>query len=417
MGKTLAEGILSESAGIDLYAGDIAVAPVGLVFAQDGTAPLAIRQFRACGFERLADPSRTIFFLDHNAPTPTRELSNDHRLIRDFARETGASLSDVGEGICHQVIAESLAGPGEVVIGADSHTVTAGALGAFATGMGSTDVAIGFALGKTWFRVPPTIKVAVSGRLREGVSAKDLVLFLIGRIGADGATYMSLEFSGECVNAMSISERLTIANMAVEAGAKVGLFPADETTREYLESHGRGPQFRALRADADAAYDRVVEIDASGIDPMVARPHAVDNCASVGEVKGIKVQQVFIGTCTNGRLDDIEVAASMLKGKRCHHETRLLVTPASREVLLGALKAGHIQTLIEAGAIVLPPGCAGCVGVHQGILGDDEVCLSTANRNFKGRMGNPNSFIYLGSPATAAASALRGEITDPREAM
>ncbi len=417
MGKTLAEGILSEKAGIDLHAGDIAVAPIGLVFAQDGTAPLAIRQFQSCGFDRLADPSRAIFFLDHNAPTPTRELSNDHRLIRDFARRTGAHLSDVGEGICHQVIAESFAGPGDIVIGADSHTVSAGALGAFATGMGSTDVAIALALGKTWFRVPASIKVAVSGRLREGVSAKDLVLHLIGSIGSDGATYMSLEFWGDGVDAMSISERLTIANMVVEAGAKVGLFPADDTTRRYLEKHGRGAQFRTLGADADASYDRLIEIDASHIEPMVAKPHAVDNCVPVAEARGTKVHQVFIGTCTNGRLDDLEVAAGILKGRKCHPETRLLVTPASREVLLDALKAGHIQTLIEAGAVILPPGCAGCVGVHQGILGDGEVCLSTANRNFRGRMGNPNSFIYLGSPETAAAAALRGEIADPREAM
>ncbi len=417
MGKTLAEVILSEKTGIDLHAGDIAVAPVDLVFAQDGTAPLAIRQFHACGFDRLADPSHSVFFLDHNAPTPTRELSNDHRLIREFARQTGARLSDVGEGICHQVIAESFAAPGDVVIGADSHTVTAGALGAFATGMGSTDVAIALALGKTWFRVPASIKVAVSGRLRKGVSAKDLVLYLIGRIGSDGATYASLEFCGDAVDAMSISERLTIANMVVEAGAKVGLFPADSTTRSYLEGRGRGAEFRSLGFDAAAAYDSVIDIDASAIEPMVARPHAVDNCATVSEARGTKVHQVFIGTCTNGRLDDLEVAAGILKGGKSHPDTRLLVTPASREVLLGALKAGHVETLIEAGAVILPPGCAGCVGVHQGILADGEVCLSTANRNFRGRMGNPNSFIYLASPATAAASALRGEITDPREVM
>jgi 3-isopropylmalate/(R)-2-methylmalate dehydratase large subunit len=228
---------------------------------------------------------------------------------------------------------------------------------------------------------------------------------------------MSLEFQGEGVDAMSISERLTIANMVVEAGAKVGLFPSDGTTEEYLREHGRADRFRVLAADADAAYGREIHIDASRVDPMVARPHAVDNCARVAEVQGTKVHQVFIGTCTNGRQDDLEVAARILEGRKCHGDTRLLVTPASREVLLDSLKAGHIQALIEAGAVVLPPGCAGCVGVHQGILGDGEVCLSTANRNFKGRMGNPDSFIYLASPATAAASALRGEITDPREVM
>ena len=417
MGRTLAERILSEKAGIDVKAGDIVVSPVDLVFAQDGTAPLAIKQFLACGFDRLANPAATIFFLDHNAPTPTKELSNDHLLIRDFAGQTGARLSDVGEGICHQVIAESHAGPGDIIIGADSHTVTAGALGAFATGLGSTDIAIALALGKTWFRVPQSIKVLVSGGLQKGVSAKDLILYLIGKIGADGATYMSLEFCGETVENMTISQRLTIANMVVEAGAKTGLFHADETTSNYLESHGRGQSYRPRKPDPDATYERVIEIDASSLEPMVAKPHAVDNTASVAEVKGTKVQQVFIGTCTNGRLDDLEVATEILKRRKCHPNTRLLVTPASREVLIEAVKAGHIQALLEAGAIILPPGCAGCVGVHQGILGDGEVCLSTANRNFKGRMGNPNSFIYLASPATAAASALSGEISDPRRIM
>jgi 3-isopropylmalate/(R)-2-methylmalate dehydratase large subunit len=228
---------------------------------------------------------------------------------------------------------------------------------------------------------------------------------------------MAIEFDGDGVKALSVSERLTIANMVVEAGAKVGLFPADDTTRAYLEAHGRETGFTRILADDDAEYEQVVEIDAAQIQPMVAMPHAVDNTAPVSETRGKKVQQVFIGTCTNGRLDDLEVAAAVLKGRKCHPDTRLLVTPASREVLLAALEAGYLQSLIEAGAVILPPGCAGCVGVHQGILGDGEVCLSTANRNFRGRMGNPDSFIYLASPATAAASALRGEITDPREVL
>ncbi|MCJ7521842.1 MAG: 3-isopropylmalate dehydratase large subunit [Dehalococcoidia bacterium] len=417
MGKTLAEGILSDKSGSDIQAGDVVIVPVDLVFAQDATAPLAIKQFQACGFERLAKHESALFFLDHNAPTATKQLSNDHLFIRDFARETGARLSDIGEGISHQVIAESYASPGDVIIGADSHTVTLGALGAFATGMGSTDVAIGLALGKTWFRVPASIKVVVNGRFHAGVSAKDLILHLIGRISADGATYMSLEFCGDTIDNMSVSERLTIANMVVEAGAKTGIFPSDDVTKSYLESHRRGNSYRALRPDDDAVYERVIEINAYDLEPTVAKPHAVDNTATVVEVKGTKVQQVFIGTCTNGRLDDLAVAANILKGRKCHPDTRLLVTPASREVLIKALKSGTIEILIEAGAVVLPPGCASCVGVHQGILGDNEVCLSTANRNFTGRMGNPNSLIYLASPATAAASALFGEITDPREVV
>ena len=417
MGKTLAEGILSEKAATDLHAGDIAIVPVDLIFAQDGTAPLAITQFNSCGFSHLAKPSSTLFFLDHNAPTPTMELSNDHRIIRDFVIRMGARISDVGDGISHQVIAESYANPGDVIIGADSHTVTAGALGCFSPGMGSTDIAIALGLGKTWLRVPHSIKVVVSGSMPRGVSAKDVILYLIGSIGSDGATYKSLEFCGDAVDKMTISQRLTIANMVVEAGAKTAIFPSDEITGSYLEGRGRGQSFRPLKADADAKYDQVVEIDASLLEPMVAKPHAVDNTAPVGEVEGTRIQQVFIGTCTNGRLDDLEVAAGILKGKNCHPGTRLLITPASREVLLNAIKAGYIQTLIESGGVILPPGCAGCVGVHQGILGDGEVCISTANRNFRGRMGNPNSFIYLASPTTAAASALTGEITDPREVV
>jgi 3-isopropylmalate/(R)-2-methylmalate dehydratase large subunit len=415
MGKTLAEKILSEKSGADARAGDIVIAPVNTVFAQDGTGPLAIRQFQASGFHRLANPSSTIFFLDHNVPTPTKELSNDHLLIREFARNCGACVSDVGEGICHQVISESYANPGDIIVGADSHTVTAGALCAFATGMGSTDIAIAFALGKTWFRVPPSIKVNVKGRFPKMVSAKDLILYLIGKIGADGATYMSLEFSGNTVDRMPISQRLTIANMTVEAGAKTGLFSSDGITQKYLENQGRGEKWRALQPDADARYEQVIEIDASKLVPIVSKPHAVDNTTTVTEVKGTKVHQVFIGTCTNGRLDDLAIVARILKGKKRHHNTRLLIAPASKEVLLSAIKAGYIRTLIQAGAIVLPPGCAACVGGHQGILGDGENCLSTANRNFKGRMGNPNAFIYLSSPATAAASAITGVITDPRE--
>ncbi len=415
MGKTLAEKILSEKSGADARAGDIMIAHVDTAFAQDGTGPLAIKQFQACDFDRLACPASTIFFLDHNAPSPTKELSNDHLFIRDFAQKCGACVSDVGEGVCHQLISESYANPGDIIVGADSHTVTAGALCAFATGMGSTDIAIAFALGKTWFRVPPSIKVNVKGRFPRMVSAKDLILYLIGKIGADGATYMSLEFGGNTIARMPISQRLTIANMAVEAGAKTGLFPSDEVTGKYLESRGRGDKWRPLQPDADATYELVIEIDAAKLVPMVSKPHTVDNTATVSEVQGTRVHQVFIGTCTNGRLDDLAIVARILKGKKRHHDTRLLVVPASKEVLLASIEAGYIRTLIEAGAIVLPPGCAACVGGHQGILGDGEVCLSTANRNFKGRMGNPNAFIYLSSPATAAASAITGVITDPRE--
>jgi 3-isopropylmalate/(R)-2-methylmalate dehydratase large subunit len=415
MGKTLAEKILSRKSQVDVYAGDIVVASVDLAFAQDTTGPLTVREFEAAGFESLADGSKTVFFLDHAAPSPNRQLSTDHILLRSFARRTGSRLSDVSEGVCHQIVAESLAKPGDVIVGADSHTVTAGGLGAFATGMGSSDIAVAFALGKTWFRVPESIRVLVKGSFQKGVYAKDLILHLIGLIGADGATYQSLEFSGDTIDTMSVSGRLTIANMAVEAGAKVGLFAADETTRNYLIEQERGEDYQPILPDADANYIKTIEIDATSIEPMVSKPHTVDNTALAKDLKGTRIQQVFIGTCTNGRLEDLAVAASMMEGKKRHPETRVIIAPASKEVLLQAIAAGYIKTFIEAGAAILPPGCAACLGLHQGVLGDGEACLSTANRNFKGRMGNPDAFIYLASPATAAATAITGEITDPRE--
>ncbi len=417
MGKTLAEKILSQNSGSDACAGDIVIAKVDLAFLQDGTAPLALRQLATSGLEGVSNPKRVVFFIDHASPSPTRELANDHALVRDFALKNGAQLCDIGEGICHQIIVESYANPGEVIVGADSHTVTAGALGAFATGMGSTDVAIAIASGKTWLRVPESFKVVISGSFKEGVYAKDLSLHLIGIIGADGANYRALEFCGPTIDNMSMSQRFTLANMTVEAGAKAGLFASDDTTHRYLESRGRGHHFRPLRPDPDANYERIIEIDVTGLEPTVSMPHAVDNVALAKELKGEKIQQVFIGTCTNGRLEDLEVAAAILKGKRRHPATRLIIAPASREVLMAAMDAGYIRDFLEAGAVVLPPGCGPCVGIHQGILGDGERCLSTANRNFRGRMGNPESFIYLGSPATAAAAAIAGEIIDPREMM
>lgn len=417
MGKTLAEKILSQKSGSDARSGDIVIAQIDLAFAQDTTGPLTVRQFNACDFKRLANPKKTALFLDHAAPSPNQEMSNDHRLLRQFAVKSGCLIYDVGGGICHQIVAESLAKPGDVIVGADSHTVTAGALGAFATGMGSSDVAIAFGLGKTWFRVPESIKIAVSGKFTPGVMAKDLILHLIGKIGADGATYKALEFGGDGLENISLSGRLTIANMSVETGAKVGLFPADRITRDYLSAQGRGDDYQPLFADNDAVYERTINIDLAALEPLVAKPHSVDNVAPARELKGTKIQQVFIGTCTNGRLEDLAIVARILKGEKRHPETRLIVAPASQPVLLEAIREGYIQTLVEAGAIVLPPGCGACLGLHQGVLASGEACLSTANRNFRGRMGSPEAFIYLASPATAAATALTGEITDPREVM
>jgi 3-isopropylmalate/(R)-2-methylmalate dehydratase large subunit len=417
MGKTLAEKILSEKSGTDAKAGDIVIARVDLSFVQDTTGPLTVRQFQSSGMGKLANSKRTVLFIDHAAPSPNANLSNDHILLRDFSRQSGCILSEAGDGICHQIVAEAYARPGDLIVGADSHTVTAGGLGAFATGMGSSDVAVAFGLGRTWFRVPETFKIEVTGDFQKGVGAKDLILHLIGKIGADGATYKSLEFHGNAIKKMSMSGRFTIANMAVEAGAKVGLFASDETTREYLKVEGRGKDYKPLAADADAVYEKTIRINATKLEPTVARPHTVDHTALARELKGIKIQQVVIGTCTNGRLEDLAVAADILKNKKPAKGVRLIIAPASRRVLLEAIDTGYIKDFVESGAMILPPGCGPCLGLHQGALGDGEVCLSTANRNFEGRMGNPKSFIYLGSPATAAASALKGEITDPREVM
>jgi len=417
MDKTLAEKILSEKSGSDAKAGDIVIAEVDLSFAQDTTGPLTVRQFQSSGISELANPERTALFIDHAAPSPNANLSNDHIFLRDFARKSGCILSEAGDGVCHQIVAEMYARPGDVVIGADSHTVTSGGLGAFATGMGSSDVAVAFGLGRTWFRVPESFKVEVSGDFQKGVYPKDFILYLIGQIGADGATYKALEFSGDNIAKMSMSGRFTIANMVVEAGAKVGLFPADEITRKYLVAQGRGNDYRKMTADASAVYEKTIKINAADIEPTVSKPHTVDNTAPARELKGTRLHQVVIGTCTNGRLEDLAVAAGIFKGKKPAPNIRLIIAPASRRVLLEAIEMGYIRDFVEAGAIIVPPGCGPCLGLHQGALGNSESCLSTANRNFEGRMGNPDAFIYLSSPATAAASALAGEITDPREVV
>jgi len=417
MGKTLAEKILSFKSHGEAKAGDVVIADVDLAFVQDTTGPLTIRQFQESGFEALASPQQAVIFLDHAAPSPAQQLSNDHILLRHFAEKTGCRIYEVGDGICHQLVAEKFANPGDIIVGADSHTVTAGALGAFATGMGSSDVAVALALGKTWFRVPESFLIELKGVFPRGVYAKDLILYLIGQIGADGANYRALEFGGKALAQMTMPQRLTIANMAVEAGAKVGLFPADKITQDFLTEYSRGDNYKPLYPDAEANYEQVISVNLDQLEPMLSLPHAVDNVRPVTQVKGVKIQQAFIGTCTNGRLEDLAVAAEILKGKKRHPGTRLLIAPASKQVLIRAIEKGYIRVLIEAGAAILPPGCAACLGLHQGVLGDGEVCISTANRNFKGRMGNPEAMVYLASPATAVASAIRGEITDPREFM
>jgi 3-isopropylmalate/(R)-2-methylmalate dehydratase large subunit len=415
MGKTLSEKILSRKAGVDARAGDIVVAPVDLAFAQDTTGPLTIRQFNELGIKKPANPYKTILFLDHAVPSPNRQLSNDHKFLREFAKEAGCVLFEGGSGVCHQLVAENFANPGDIIVGADSHTVTAGGLGAFATGMGSSDVAVAFALGKTWFRVPESLKINIFGKFPKMVTAKDMIIYLAGRLGADGASYKALDFRGPGVKNMAVSQRLTVSNMAVEVGAKVGIFPSDDITKNFLAAHGRGDRFQPLSADEDAVYEKEIHINLSELEPMVSIPHTVDNVMPARLLSDIALDQVFIGTCTNGRLEDMEIASRILNKKKCHPRVRLIVAPASKGILLEAIKNGYIQRLVDAGAVILPPGCAACLGLHQGVLADNEVCLSTANRNFKGRMGNPEAGIYLASPATAAASAIRGFITDPRE--
>jgi 3-isopropylmalate/(R)-2-methylmalate dehydratase large subunit len=414
LGKTISEKIISEHVGRDVKPGEFVVAKVDVVMAQDGTGPLSIQELKKMDMERVFDKENSILFIDHASPSSRKELSNSQKSLREFSKKTGAFLSDVGEGVCHQRLVEDWVNPGDLVVGADSHTCTSGALGAFSTGMGSTDIALAFALGKVWLKVPETHKFVVKGKLPEGVYSKDIILHIIGKISADGATYKAMEFEGDTIENLSMSSRFTITNMAVEAGGKTGLIGTDKTTRKYLEERGRGDKFREIKSDSDANFEKVLEIEANKLEPLVAFPHTVDNVKGISNIEDVKIDQVFIGTCTNGRLEDLRIAASILKGKKRHPDTRLIVIPASREVFLDGLREGLIEIFLQAGAAVESPGCGPCVGIHKGVLADGERVLSTQNRNFEGRMGNPEGFIYLSSPATAAASAIEGRIADPR---
>ncbi len=412
MGQTLVEKIISSHAGKQVKAGELVITNVDVCAVQDGTGPLTVQEFKKLGKDKLNNPKRTILFIDHASPSPKKELSNMHTTLREFAKEYGAVLSEVGSGVCHQRLVENFVNPCEILVGADSHTCTSGALGAFATGMGSTDVAVAMALGKTWLKVPQTFKIVVNGKFRPGICSKDLMLHLIGMIGADGATYKSLEFTGETIDNMSMAERFTLANMAVEAGAKCGLFIADEKTHKYLEERGRGDKFKSIKPDEDAIYERIIEIDASEIDYTVSCPHTVDNTKLAKDLHDVKVDQVYVGTCTNGRIEDMRTVAKILKGRKVHEGVRMLICPASREIYKQALKEGLLDIFIDANAVILPPGCGPCVGIHAGILADGEVCLTTQNRNFQGRLGNTKGFIYLSSPYVAACSAIKGYICE-----
>ena len=414
-GKTIAEKIFSAHSGTDARAGDIVVADVDFVMGQDGTSPLAIRALERMGVDRLFDPERVAVVIDHSSPSPLEGVSQLHTIMRDFGRKTGAKVYDIGCGVCHQLIPENgHVVPGDLMVGCDSHTCTYGAVNVFSTGVGSTDGAAAMASGKLWFKVPETLKVTYTGELQPGVFSKDLILYLAGQIGADGATYEAIEFHGPVIDALSVDARMTISNMAIEVGAKAGLMRADEKTLAWYED--RGARMPApVEPDDDAVYAREMTIDASMLGPQIAEPHSVDNVSPIEDVLGTAIQQGFLGTCTNGRLEDLKIAAEILGGRTVHPNVRFIVAPASCQIYLDAIEAGYIQTLVEAGAAVVTPGCGPCVGTHNGVPSDGENVISTANRNFKGRMGNSNSFIYLGSPATVAASVIEGKITDPRK--
>ena len=413
-GKTIAEKIFSAHSGTDAHAGDIVVADVDFVMGQDGTSPLAIKALERMGVEKVFDPKKVAVVMDHSSPSPIEGVSALHTIMREFGKRTGAKVYDVGCGVCHQLIPENgHVVPGDLMVGCDSHTCTYGALNVFSTGVGSTDGAAAMASGKLWFKVPETMKVTYTGDLQPGVFSKDLVLYLAGQIGADGATYKALEIGGPVIDALSVDARMTISNMAIEVGAKAGLMAADAKAVAWFE--GRGERTPApVAADADAEYCCELTYDATAIGPQVAKPHSVDNVSPIECVAGTPIQQGFLGTCTNGRLEDLGIAAGILKGRKVHPDVRFIVAPASKQILLDAIAAGYIQTLVEAGAALVTPGCGPCVGTHNGVPSDGENVISTANRNFKGRMGNSNAFVYLGSPATVAASVITGVITDPR---
>ena len=395
--------------------GDIVDANVDMVMVHDLTGPLAVEAFKRIGIPKVWDNKKIVIILDHQVPAESVKAAELHKMLRGFAKEQGIRFYDVGRGgICHQVMPEKgHVVPGTVMVGADSHTCTYGALGAFATGIGSTEAAAVFATGKIWLKVPETIRINVEGKFKPYVTPKDLILSIIGRVGADGATYKATEFTGSTIRNMSIAGRMTLCNMSVEMGAKNGIVEPDETTRKFLEGRITRP-YEALKSDTDAKYKKVIEFDVSKLEPVVACPSSVDNVKPVSEVGKVLVEQAFIGSCTNGRLEDLRVAAQIMKGKTVKDGVRTLVIPASQEVYRQAVDEGLVEIFTDAGALVCGSACGPCLGGHIGLLAAGETCVSTSNRNFIGRMGSTQASVYLASPATVAASALAGKITDPR---
>lgn len=417
-GMTITEKIFAAHCGKDfVQAGELISAKVDITLANDITGPIAISEFRKIGVENVFDPSRVVFVPDHFVPNKDIKSAQQAKIVRNFAHEQNlVNYFEVGRmGIEHALLPDKgIVTAGDLVIGADSHTCTYGALGAFSTGVGSTDLGCAMASGETWFRVPSTIKVEFFGTLNKWVSAKDLILHLIGDIGVDGALYKTLEIGGEVIENMQMDGRFTICNMAIEAGAKNGIIVPDEITKKYLLNRSiREPKF--YTSDENATYEKVLRYDVSKIEPTVAKPHLPENTCPISEIGNIKIDQAVIGSCTNGRLSDLEVAAKILDGRKVHPDVRLIVFPGTQEIYLEALKLGYIETIIKAGGAVSTPTCGPCLGGHCGILAKGERAISTTNRNFVGRMGHPESEVYLSSPAVAAASAILGKISSPEE--
>ena len=421
---TLAEKILARACGRASVSPDqIVVASIDLALSHEN-ADLVCKSFREIGVSRVWDPERIVIVLDHRIPAESEKTATTHKAIREFVAEQGIRhFYDVGRGgICHQVLAEhGHVLPGMVVVGTDSHTTTHGAFGAFSTGIGATEMAGVWTEGKLWFKVPATLRIEVSGALPQWVSAKDLILYIIGQIRSDGADYQAVEFDGPAVRHMTVASRMVLANLSMEMGAKVAFTPVDDQLLTFLHRHTHTDvaAYAAWRPDPGAHYANVLRFDAGKVlqEPQVACPHAVDNVKPVSAVGNVQVNQAVLGSCTNGRLEDLEMAAYVLTGRHVHPRTRLLIVPASQQVYLEAMRMGYLETLVTAGAIVNPPGCGPCVGVHQGILAAGEVCISSTNRNFIGRMGSKDSQVYLASPAVVAASAVAGHIVHPKEVV
>lgn len=416
---TLAEKILAAHSGkFEVTPGEFLNVKVDLVLANDITAPLAIKEFTRLGVETVFDARKVVMVPDHFCPNKDIPSAEQAKMMREFAREHGIVYFEVGRmGIEHVLLPEQgLVLPGDLVVGADSHTCTYGALGAFATGMGSTDIAVAMATGEIWVKVPPTIKFVYRGKLGKWVGGKDLILHTIGDIGVDGALYSVMEFTGETIDSLSMDDRFTMANMAIEAGAKAGIFRVDNKTLKYVKSKTRRP-FAIYRSDDDAEYSKVIEYDVSRIEPQVAFPHLPSNVKPVSQARDVKIDQVVIGSCTNGRLTDLRLAARVLRGKRVDESVRCIIIPGTQQVYLDALKEGLIKIFIKAGAAVSTPTCGPCLGGYMGVLAAGERCISTTNRNFIGRMGSPKSDVYLANPAVAAASAVLGRIASPAEVV